>query len=54
MIPEDCILVAHNTGDGWYLAVEDKEGNEIAILAWPFGDHTKTSKDLEGYGFKIV
>ena len=36
-VPEDCKLVAHHTGDGWVLAVEDKRlsGNVLYYLAWP-------------------
>lgn len=55
MIPENCKLIAHNTGDGWYLAVQDIPGEDIAILAWPWGDEEKkNAKQLEEYGFEIV
>jgi hypothetical protein len=54
MIPEDCKLIAHNTGDGWYLGVVDKDGDDIAILYWPYDDQSKSAKELEAYGFEII
>lgn len=54
-IPEGCKLVALHTGDGWYLAVQDRNLNEIAILDWPFGEkEIKTSRELEACGFEII
>jgi len=33
--PEDCELVAHDTGDGWALSVEDTNHDSICHLKWP-------------------
>lgn len=33
--PEGCKLVAHNTGDGWALTVQDQNGDTVAMLEWP-------------------
>lgn len=54
-IPESCKLIAHHTGDGWYLAVQNAANEEIAILAWPkqWGD-TVSSQQLETFGFEVV
>lgn len=52
--PENCKLVACWTGDGWYLAVQNEALEDIAILAWPFGEEEKTTTQLEEYGFEIV
>lgn len=56
--PWDCELVAHDTGDGWALAVEnpaDPERDVIAYLKWPdsFGE-SQTAAQLEAKGFIIV
>lgn len=54
-IPEGCKLVAHDTGDGWYLAVEDRNGKEVAILAWPKSWPEKIfPDDLRKFGFEII
>ena len=55
MTPEDCILVAHWTGDGWALTVEDESGNCIAYLQWPNSlPETMTKQQLEEKGFEVV
>lgn len=55
LTPEDCKLIAHNTGEGWYLAVQNPEGDDIAILKWPWGNNDKkNAKQLEEYGYEIV
>ncbi len=53
--PEDCCLVAHDTGDGWALAVEDTSHEIIAYLTWPssFGE-SQTAAELQSKGFIIV
>jgi hypothetical protein len=54
-IPEDCKLIAHWTGDGWYLAVQNAQGEDIAILAWPDQWPEKmTENALNLAGFQIV
>jgi len=54
-IPEGCKLIAHHTGDGWYLAVQDTEGNDIAILDWPDSwPEEMTTEQLRIFGFEIV
>jgi hypothetical protein len=53
--PEGCKLVAHDTGDGWYLGVEDGEGSEVAMLEWPSGwPETMPATKLREFGFEIV
>lgn len=52
--PENCRLIAHATGDGWYLAVQDTTGNDIAILKWPFLEERLTASKLQDHGFQIV
>lgn len=53
--PEGCKLVAHNTGDGWYLGVEDREGEEVAQLAWPdVWPESMTGAALHKIGFDIL
>ena len=55
MDPEDCVLVAFDTGDGWALIVEDQDGNGVCYLKWPDSrPKTMTIKQLEKYGFKVV
>lgn len=55
MAPEGCILVAHDTGDGWYLGVEDGKGETVAMLDWPkTWPETMTAKQLIECGFLIV
>lgn len=53
--PEGCCLVAHDTGDGWALAVEDSQSEIVAYLAWPdcFGE-SQTAEQLRTKGFIIV
>lgn len=53
--PEDCCLVAHDTGEGWALTVEDSSHETIAYLAWPtsFGE-SQTAAELQAKGFIIV
>lgn len=51
---EDCTLIAHNTGEGWYLAVQNRDGDDIAILKWPWGDKGKNAQQLEEYGYEII
>jgi len=57
-IPENCKLAAHNTGDGWALAVEaggDYGGDVLCYLAWPKSwPETVSTEDLRRFGFEIV
>jgi hypothetical protein len=54
-LPENCTLVAHDTGDGWCLAVEDAEHSTIAMLAWPEAwPRTQTAVQRLLKGFVIV
>jgi len=54
MIPENCKLIAHWTGEGWYLAVQDR-GRDIAILAYPEAwPESVDSNWLHANGFEIV
>nr|ALS89865.1 Ead/Ea22-like protein [uncultured bacterium] len=53
--PEGCTLVAHDTGDGWCLSVEDSQNNTVALLAWPKSwPESQSAKDLTDKGFLIV
>lgn len=53
--PEGCKLVAHDTGDGWYLGVEDSDGNEVAMLAWPSSwPEAISGKRLREFGFEVL
>lgn len=53
--PEGCILVAHDTGDGWYLGVKDSKGNTVAMLDWPKAwPETMSASRLREIGFEIV
>jgi hypothetical protein len=36
------------------LGVEDKGGEEVAMLRWPWGDESRKASDLRECGFKIV
>lgn len=49
--------IAHNTGDGWWLAWECESGclepDDLAI-DWPFVEDWANVADLEGAGFEIV
>jgi hypothetical protein len=52
--PEECVLTAHNTGDGWCLAVEDRKENVVAYLRWPKAwPETIDKSSLEKFGFEI-
>ena len=54
-IPEGCKLVAVDGGDGFELEVCDKNGNCVAILAWPDKwPKIMATSDLEKYGFEIA
>lgn len=54
-VPENCKLIALHTGDGWHLAVENQDGDEIAILAWPESwPGIMTDDDLTKCGFEVV
>lgn len=55
ILPEGCVLVAHDTGDGWALGVENQKGDEICLLDWPdsWPERINTAT-LRKYGFKIV
>lgn len=56
-IKENCKLVAHNTGDGWLLAVETAGtfGNTIAYLAWPATwPEGVTVQQIKSFGFEVV
>lgn len=52
--PEDCTLEACWSGDGWVLAVRNKD-EVIAYLKWPeqWPDKVSTTQ-LEKFGFEIV
>lgn len=53
--PEDCKLVAHNTGDGWYLGVQTKDYEDICSLKWPDSwPETVSTAFLKTAGFEIV
>lgn len=53
--PEGCLLVAHDTGDGWALAVETADGDLVAYLKWPDAwPETLTTQELIAKGFMIV
>lgn len=55
MTDEECKLIAHNTGDGWALAVENLRGYVVCYLAWPKSwPETVSAEQLRGYGFEIV
>lgn len=52
---EGCKLVALHTGDGWYLAVQAPDGNDIGMLEWPEQWPEKmTSEALRLAGFEIL
>lgn len=52
--PEGCKLTAHNTGDGWLLAVEAHD-NVVAYLEYPGSwPDTMNEATLKMYGFEIV
>ena len=55
-VPEACVLTAHYTGDGWLLAVETHDLDDVvAILDWPESwPERMTDKELMLFGFKIV
>jgi hypothetical protein len=54
-LPENCKLVAHNTGDGWFLGVQTAEGDDVCELAWPKKvPWSLTAADLERFGFEVV
>jgi hypothetical protein len=53
--PEGCKLVAHDTGDGWYLGVEDDKGNEVAMLDWPKAwPESMSASRLREIGFEVI
>lgn len=55
MTPEGCKLIAHHTGDGWHLAVEDNQGEEVAMLEWPSSWPDSVNADfLRNCGFRVV
>jgi hypothetical protein len=55
MIPENCKLVAAHTGEGWSLEVHNKNGETVALLAWPESWHSEMMAfDLEQFGFECV
>ena len=54
-VPENCRLVAHNTGDGWALVVENRDRDVVCYLAWPKNwPDWLTAADLECFGFEVV
>ena len=54
-VPEQCTLVAVHTGDAWHLAVEDCNGDEIAVLGWPNSwPETMVTAELKAAGFEVV
>jgi len=56
---EECILIAHATGDGWHLAVLNRDGVEIAMLDFnkvipkQFNGYI-TASELRNLGYEIV
>lgn len=53
--PEECTLVAVHTGDAWQLAVEDRNGDEVAVLGWPKSwPEIMTTDQLKACGFEVV
>ena len=54
-VPEECTLVAVHTGDAWHLAVENRNGDEIAVLGWPKSwPEIMTTAQLKAAGFEVV
>lgn len=54
-VPENCVLVAYDTGDGWYLGVRNGKGKEIAMLAWPESwPESMSPAQLKEFGFKVI
>jgi|GEM_PF-1975734 len=52
---EDCILVAHDTGEGWQLSAEDTKHNVVCYLKWPDSWPNMMDKAaLRNCGFKVV
>ena len=54
LVPKGARMVAHETGAGWYLSYEVKEGNPVTLDYWPFGDRWVMPHDLEALGFEVV
>lgn len=55
MTPEGCKLIAHHTGEGWHLAVEDTDSEEVAMLEWPASWPDEVGPDfLRKCGFQVV
>jgi hypothetical protein len=55
MIPENCKLVAAHTGEGWSLEVHGKNGETVALLAWPESWPSEMMAfDLKQFGFECV
>lgn len=53
--PEDCILVAHDTGEGWVLGVENQKRDVICYLKWPKSWPKMMYKEsLNNCGFEVV
>lgn len=53
--PEGCKLIAHHTGEGWHLAVENAEGDEVAMLEWPPSWPDSVNADfIRKCGFQVV
>lgn len=54
-IPEGCTLVAHDTGEGWALCVENTKGDVVAYLAWPWSWlKAITPEQLAEKGFEVT
>lgn len=47
-------MVAHHTGDGWYLGWTNEDGGELSEIYWPFGESALSGADLENLGFEVV
>ena len=47
-------MVAHDSGDGWYLSWTNDDGDELAEIPWPFGDSEIDAAEMERLGFEVV
>ena len=53
--PEGCVLVAVRDAEGWCLTVEDADGEEVAMLAWPETWPERVGPEyMHVAGFKVV
>jgi hypothetical protein len=47
-------LVAHDTGDGWYLHWTNDAGDDLGDIGWPFGESELTGAEMASLGFEVV